>query len=163
MLGAAGHGQYRGGAVTAILIRQNTKAAWLTGIDARAQARKMIRRGLDCAAATVLACAVGAALLQLAAEVLSFPAPIAATAITVMAAAVLNSLRRRRRTQAGRVRSWSPAKRPAISRPDLTCPSRQAAEVAAQIGAAETKAVRITSGRLLRAQIQCSVCRTRAG
>jgi hypothetical protein len=48
-----------------------------------------------------LTCAVGAALFQLVAELVSFPAPIAVTAITVMAAALLNSLRRHIRTQPG--------------------------------------------------------------
>jgi membrane protein implicated in regulation of membrane protease activity len=81
--------------MAAIVIRQNAKAAWLIGIAGlRAKAPEMLRRAMNCAAATVLACAVGAALLQLVAELLSFPAPIAVTAITVMAAALLNSLRR---------------------------------------------------------------------
>jgi hypothetical protein len=88
--------------MAAIVIRQNAKAAWLTGIaGVRAKAREMVRRAMDCAAAAVLVCAVGAALLQLVAELLSFPAPIAVTAITVIAAALLNSLRRRIRTQVG--------------------------------------------------------------
>jgi membrane protein implicated in regulation of membrane protease activity len=81
--------------MAAIVIRQNAKAAWLTGIaGVQAKTPEMLRRAMDCAAATVLACAVGAALLQLVAELLSFPAPVAVTAITVMAAALLNSLRR---------------------------------------------------------------------
>jgi len=67
----------------------------------RAKAREMVRRAMDCAAATVLICVVSAALLQLVAELLSFPAPIAVTAITVVAAALLNSLRRHIRTQSG--------------------------------------------------------------
>jgi len=88
--------------MAAIAIRDNAKAAWLTGIaGVRAKAREMVRRALDCAAATVLACAVGAALFQLVAELVSFPAPMAVTAITVIAAALLNSLRRHIRTQPG--------------------------------------------------------------
>ena len=88
--------------MTAIAIRDNAKAAWLTGITGvRAKARAMVRRALDCAAATVLACTVGAALFQLVAELASFPAPIAVTAITVIAAALLNSLRRHIRTKPG--------------------------------------------------------------
>jgi len=88
--------------MAAIVTRENAKATWLTGIaGVRAKAQAMVRRALDCAAATVLACAVGAALFQLVAELVSFPAPIAVTAITVMAAAVLNSLRRHIRTQPG--------------------------------------------------------------
>jgi len=85
-----------------IVIRQNAKAARLAGrVGGRATARGMARRAMDCAAATVLACAVGAALLQLVAELASFPAPVAVTAITVMAAALLNSLRRHIRTHPG--------------------------------------------------------------
>jgi hypothetical protein len=88
--------------MAAIVIRDNAKAAWLTGTaGVRAKAREMARRALDCAAATVLACAVGAALFQLVAELVSFPAPIAVTAITVIAAALLNSLRRHIRTHPG--------------------------------------------------------------
>jgi hypothetical protein len=88
--------------MAAIVIRQNAKAAWLLGrAGGRATARRMVRRAMDCAAATVLACAVGAALLQLVAELVSFPAPVAVTAITVMAAALLNSLRRHIRTRPG--------------------------------------------------------------
>src|SRR5580700_29203 len=91
-----------GGTMAAIVIRQNAKAAWLTAIaGARAKAREMVRRAMDCAAAAVLVCAVGAALLQLVAELLSFPAPIAVTAITVLAAALLNSLRRHILTRSG--------------------------------------------------------------
>ena len=40
----------------------------------------MLQRGLDYAAATVIICAVGAALLVLAAEILSFSSPAADTA-----------------------------------------------------------------------------------
>ena len=88
--------------MAAIVIRENAKAAWLTGTaGARAKPREMVRRAMDCAAATVMACAVGAALLQLGAELVGFPVPIAATAIAVMAAALLNSLRRHMRTQPG--------------------------------------------------------------
>jgi hypothetical protein len=46
-----------------------------------------------------MTCAVGAALLQLVAQMLSFPAPIAVTAMTLTPAAVLNSLRCHLRTQ----------------------------------------------------------------
>jgi hypothetical protein len=92
--------------MTAIIIRQNTKAAWLTGIaGVRAKAREMVRRAMDRAAAAVLICAVGVALLQLVAELLSFPAPIAVTAITVIAVALLNSLRRHILTRSGHWRS----------------------------------------------------------
>ena len=64
---------------------------------------------MDCAVGTVLVCAVGAALLQWIAELLSFPAPIAVTAIMVVAAALLKSLRRHIRTQSGH--GYSPAPR----------------------------------------------------
>ena len=56
---------------------------------------------MACAAATVMVCAVGAALLQLVTQMLSFSAPIAVTGITVMAAALLNALRRHLRARAG--------------------------------------------------------------
>ena len=91
--------------MAAIVVRENAKAAWLTGTaGVRAKACEVVRRAVNCAVATVLVCAVGAALLQLVAELLSFPAPIAVTAITVVAATLLNSLRRHIRTQS---RHWS--------------------------------------------------------
>jgi hypothetical protein len=87
--------------MTAIVIRDTTKAAWLTGLaGVRPKARDMARRAMACAAATILICAVAAAVVQLAAELLSFPAPIAVTAMTLMAAALLHSLCRRLRTPA---------------------------------------------------------------
>jgi len=55
----------------------------------------MLQRGLFCAAAAVIVCAVGAALLQLAIMILSFSSPIAITVITLVAMILLNSLRRR--------------------------------------------------------------------
>jgi hypothetical protein len=55
----------------------------------------MLQRGLDYVAATVIICAVGAALLVLAAEILSFSSPVADTAAALGAAVLLNSLRRR--------------------------------------------------------------------
>jgi hypothetical protein len=55
----------------------------------------MLQRGLDYAAATVIICAVGAALLVLTVEILSFSSPAADTAAAVGAAVLLNSLRRR--------------------------------------------------------------------
>jgi predicted lysophospholipase L1 biosynthesis ABC-type transport system permease subunit len=86
--------------MAAIVVSQNTKATWLTGVaGVCAKARVMVRRALGYAAATVLICALGAALAQLAAEILSFPAPIAITAITLIAVALLNSLRRHLHTQ----------------------------------------------------------------
>jgi hypothetical protein len=55
----------------------------------------MLQRGLFCAAAAVMVCAIGAALLQLAVMILSFSSPIAITAITLVGIVLLNSLRRR--------------------------------------------------------------------
>ena len=55
----------------------------------------MVQRGLFCAAAAVIVCAIGAALLQLAVMILTFSAPIAITVITLVAVVLLNSLRRR--------------------------------------------------------------------
>ena len=62
----------------------------------------MLRRGLDYAAGTVLICAVGAALLLLAAQILSFSSPVADAAAALAAAVLLNSLRRRLRPRARR-------------------------------------------------------------
>jgi hypothetical protein len=87
--------------MTAIVIRDNAKATWLAGLaDVRPKACDMVRRAMACAAATILICAIAAALAQLAAELVSFPAPIAVTAMTLMAAALLNSLCRHLRTSA---------------------------------------------------------------
>ena len=83
-----------------IVIRENAKAARLTGLASlRATVSGVVRRAMACAAAAVMICAVGAALLQLVAQMLSFSAPIAVTGITVVAAALLNSLRRHLRTR----------------------------------------------------------------
>jgi len=87
--------------MTAIVIRDNAKATWLTGMaGVRAKACDMVQRAMAYAVATIMICAVGAALLQLVAQILTFPAPIAVTAITLMAAAVLYSLRRHLNTRA---------------------------------------------------------------
>ncbi len=87
--------------MAAIVIRGNARVTWLTG-PARlpARARDMAQRAAACAAAAVMACAAGAVLLQLAAQILSFPAPVAVTGLTVMAAALLHALRRHLRTRA---------------------------------------------------------------
>jgi len=84
-----------------IVIRENATVTWLTGTAGlRAKACEMVKRGTAYAAAAVMICAVGAALLQLVGQILSFPTPIAVTVITLIAAALLNSLRRHLRTQA---------------------------------------------------------------
>jgi ABC-type nickel/cobalt efflux system permease component RcnA len=57
----------------------------------------MLSRGLFCAAAVVMVCAISAALLQLAILVFGFSAPLAISAITLMAVVLLRSLRRRMR------------------------------------------------------------------
>jgi len=89
--------------MAAIVIRHSPKPAWLTGLaHVRAMAREMVQRAMAYVAAAIMICAVGAALLQLAVQLLSFPAPIAVPGITLMAAALLNSLRRHLRTRAGR-------------------------------------------------------------
>jgi hypothetical protein len=85
--------------MAAIVSGETAKAPCLAGqASGRATARGMVQRAMDGAAATVLACAVAAALLQLVAELVSFPAPVTVTAITAMAALLLNSLRRLIRT-----------------------------------------------------------------
>jgi hypothetical protein len=57
----------------------------------------MLQRGLFRAAAAVMVCAIGAALLQLAILVFSFSSPLAITAITLVAVTLLHSLRKRMR------------------------------------------------------------------
>jgi hypothetical protein len=118
-LSAAGN---QGGEITAIVIRDNAKPTWLAGLaGVRRRARDMVQRAMACAAAAILICAVAAALAQLAAEFLSFPAPIAVTAMTLMAAALLDSLCRHLRTSA-RHRSGpgNPHSRPRQARLHLT-------------------------------------------
>ena len=88
--------------MAAIVIRHDPEATRLTGLaGVCATARDMVQRATAYAAAAIMICAVGAALLQLAVQLLSFPAPIAVPGITLMAAVLLNSLRRRLRTRAG--------------------------------------------------------------
>jgi hypothetical protein len=89
--------------MTAIVIRDTARASWPAGLaGVRPKARDMVHRAMACAAATILLCAVAAALAQLAAELLSFPAPIAVPAMTLMVAALLRSRWRRLRTPARR-------------------------------------------------------------
>ena len=88
--------------MAAIVIRENAKATGLTGrAGVRAKARTMVQRAMAYAAATIMMCAVAAVLFQLVVQILSFPVPIAVTAMTLMAAVLLNSLRRHRN------RTWS--------------------------------------------------------
>jgi hypothetical protein len=61
----------------------------------------MFQRGLFCAAATVMVCAIGAALLQLTVMIFSLSSPVAITVIILAALVLLNSLRRRIRVAAG--------------------------------------------------------------
>jgi hypothetical protein len=84
--------------MAAIVIRGNAKPTGFAGL--RTKACRMVQRAMACTAAAVLVCAAGAALLQLVVQMLSFPAPIAVTGLTVMAATLLNSLRRHLRTRA---------------------------------------------------------------
>ena len=60
----------------------------------------MLQRGLFCAAAAVMVCAIGAALVQLAVLILGFSSPVAITVITLVAVILLNWLRRRLRATA---------------------------------------------------------------
>jgi membrane protein implicated in regulation of membrane protease activity len=60
----------------------------------------MLQRGLFCAAAAVVVCAIGAAALQLAVLILGLSSPVAITVITLVAVVLLNSLRRRIRATA---------------------------------------------------------------
>lgn len=59
-----------------------------------------MQRGLAYAAATIMICAVGAALLRLAMQILSFSSPVVAVAATLMAAVLIHSIRRRMRATA---------------------------------------------------------------
>lgn len=78
-----------------IVIRGRAKATGSTGLASlRGAVSDVGRRAVALAAAAVMAGAVGAALLQLVGQLLSFPAPVAVIGITVVAAALLNSLRR---------------------------------------------------------------------
>ena len=87
--------------MAAIVIRDNAKATRLVGgAGLRAKACEMAQRGAACAAVAVMIGAVGAALLQLVAQILSFPAPVAVTAFSLAAVAFCRSLRRHRRAQA---------------------------------------------------------------
>ena len=87
--------------MAAIVIRDNAEATWLAALAGmRVKTCGMAQRAMACAAATILICAVAAALVQLAAELLSFPAPIAVTAMTLMAVALLDSLCRHLPTSA---------------------------------------------------------------
>jgi hypothetical protein len=81
-----------------IVIGKDAKTTSLAGLaGVCVKARGMGRRALRYVAATVLICAVGVALLQLVAQILSFPAPIAGIAITLLAGVLLNWLRRQLR------------------------------------------------------------------
>ena len=64
----------------------------------------MLQRGLFCAAAAIMVCAIGAALLQLAVLILNLSSAVAITLITLVAFVLLNSLRRRIRAAATRHR-----------------------------------------------------------
>ena len=89
-------------------IQENAKATWVPGMaSVRAKGRDMVRRAVDYAAAAVMICAVGTALLQLAVQIASFPAPVAVTAFTLTAVTLFQSLRRHRRARA-RLRYQSP-------------------------------------------------------
>ena len=88
--------------MAAVVIKHNPRATWLTGLaGVRATGRDTVQRAMADVAAAIMICAVGAALLQLAVQLLSFPAPIAVPGITLMAVALLTWLRWHLRTRAG--------------------------------------------------------------
>jgi membrane protein implicated in regulation of membrane protease activity len=60
----------------------------------------MFQRGLFCAAAAIMVCAIGAAVLQLAVLILGMSSPVAITVMVLVAVVLLNSLRRRMRATA---------------------------------------------------------------
>lgn len=84
--------------MAAVVIKDTAKAAWvLPGIaGVRAKTRGMVQQAAGYAAATVMICAVGAALLQLVVQIAGLPAPVAVTAFTMFAMALFRSLRRHR-------------------------------------------------------------------
>lgn len=126
-LSAAGHVGTGGAEMAAIVVKGNAKPTGLAGIAGlRAKACGMLQRAMAYTAAAVLVCAAGAALLQLGVQMLSFPAPIAVTGITVMAAVLLNSLRRYLRMRAATGKARESAWRPAVSPPGW--PRRSAPE-----------------------------------
>jgi Kef-type K+ transport system membrane component KefB len=84
-----------------IVIRGNARAAGLTGLaSVCSRAWDMARQAMARAAAAVMICAVGVAVLQLAVEIVSFPAPIAVAGMTVLTAVMLNVLCRCLRARA---------------------------------------------------------------
>jgi hypothetical protein len=88
--------------MAAIMIRTHARATWLARlIKVRAKAYQQARRAMVCVAAAILICAVGAALAELAAQLLSICVPAGVSAVTVLAAAVLRSLRRARTARTG--------------------------------------------------------------
>jgi hypothetical protein len=98
--------------MAAIVIRGNARLTGLAGLaSVRAKACDMAQQGMARAAAAVMVGAIGAALVQLAVQILSFPAPVAVPGLTVMAAALLFSLRRLGRSQQSRA-SVRPGHRP---------------------------------------------------
>jgi hypothetical protein len=87
--------------MAAIVMRENAKATWVPGMASmRAKGCDMVRRAVDYAAAAVMICAVGTALLQLEVQIASFPAPVAVTAFTLTAVTLFHSLRRHQRARA---------------------------------------------------------------
>jgi hypothetical protein len=88
--------------MAAIMIRTHARATWLARlVKVCAKAYQQAQRGMACVAAAILICAVGAALAELAAQLLSISVPAGVAAITVLAAAVLRSLRRARTARTG--------------------------------------------------------------
>src|ERR1700760_593807 len=78
-----------------IALRGRARTTGLTGrAGLRAKVIGVARRVVAFAAAAVMVGAVGAALVQLVVQLLGFPAPVAVTGITVLAVALLSSLRR---------------------------------------------------------------------
>ena len=88
--------------MAAIMFSANARETWLAGlVKVRAKAYRKAQRAMECAAATILICAVGAALAELAAQIFSICVPAGAAALAVLAAALLRSLRRARTARTG--------------------------------------------------------------
>ena len=64
----------------------------------------MLQRTLASAAAAIMICAIGAAMIQLTIMIFGLPLPVAITLLSLAALAGLKALRRNRRTSAAAVR-----------------------------------------------------------
>jgi len=102
----------------------------------------MAQQSMARAAAAVMVCALGAALVQLAVQILRFPAPVAVTGLTVMAAALLLSLHRFLRAGA-KLRCENPLLLTTTTRPGLPAPSTSARESGSDVAVNDERGRRL--------------------